>query len=168
MYSHDNSTYTQPLIPSSYSFLTVLLHLQPGDTMCYNECGMMHLGHRRLPWGEGLLGLAPTQEERSPVTGQLLFRGLSAKVGIFHGPIVKLCPHSTTGLPHSHHDTPLITLPSFCRLPNCCAAVRRSVWGCMGGMQSGVLPSPIHASASPNALYTSSSDYQTTTFQNQP
>ena len=52
----------------------------------------------RLPWGEGLLGLAPTQEERSPLTGQLLFRGLSAKVGIFHGPIVKLCPHSTTGL----------------------------------------------------------------------
>ena len=33
------------------------------------------------------------------MTGQLLFRGLSAKVGIFHGPIVKLCPHSTTGLP---------------------------------------------------------------------
>ena len=32
------------------------------------------------------------------MTGQLLFRGLSAKVGIFHGPIVKLCPHSTTGL----------------------------------------------------------------------
>jgi len=58
-------------------------------------------GHCRLPWGEGLLGLAPTQEERSPVTGQLLFRGLSARVGIFHGPIVKLCPHSTTGLLHT-------------------------------------------------------------------
>ena len=57
----------------------------------------MSVATRRLPWGEGLLGLAPTQEDRSPVTGQLLFRGLSAKVGIFHGPIVKLCPHSTTG-----------------------------------------------------------------------
>ncbi|DBA88293.1 TPA: hypothetical protein ACH3X1_016534 [Trebouxia sp. C0004] len=57
----------------------------------------LQLALLRLPWGEGLLGLAPTQEERSPVTGQLLFRGLSAKVGIFHGPIVKLCPHSTTG-----------------------------------------------------------------------
>ncbi|DBA81177.1 TPA: hypothetical protein ACH3X2_006995 [Trebouxia sp. C0005] len=57
----------------------------------------LQLALLRLPWGEGLLGLAPTQEERSPVTGQLLFRGLSARVGIFHGPIVKLCPHSTTG-----------------------------------------------------------------------
>lgn len=69
-------------------------------TNCIQGCLVadMH-GTCRLPWGEGLLGLAPTQEERSPVTGQLLFRGLSARVGIFHGAIVKLCPHSTTGTP---------------------------------------------------------------------
>ncbi|KAA6429091.1 MAG: hypothetical protein FRX49_01201 [Trebouxia sp. A1-2] len=40
----------------------------------------LQLALLRLPWGEGLLGLAPTQEERSPVTGQLLFRGLSARI----------------------------------------------------------------------------------------
>ena len=79
--------------------------LQPAatETVMYMHCTLHQLwGCCRLPWGEGLLGLAPTQEERSPVTGQLLFRGLAAKVGIFHGPIVKLCPHSTTGLPEPH------------------------------------------------------------------
>ena len=72
----------------------------------------------RLTWGEGLLGLVPTQEERSPVTGQLLFRGLSAKVGIFHGPIVKLCPHSTTGLWFVSllFATPLFAHHAFCEL----------------------------------------------------
>jgi len=77
-----------------------------------------------------LLGLAPTQEERSPVTGQLLFRGLSAKVGIFHGPIVKLCPHSTTGMLHT---SPLPIIISACVCERACADVhvRKHVCVCV-------------------------------------
>jgi len=93
-----------------------------------NMCVEHHAcGHCRLPWGEGLLGLAPTQEERSAVTGQLLFRGLSARVGIFHGPIVKLCPHSTTGMRH----TVLLAYHQPCCLQQLCMCVCEHVSWCM-------------------------------------
>ena len=111
----------RPLHPQPESRLRSCTHcsfsnVTVNPVMHHNRCGYTALGDLaiskwrlsavtcRLPWGEGLLGLGPTQEDRSPVTGQLLFRGLSAKVGIFHGPIVKLCPHSTTG-EHQLHTT---------------------------------------------------------------
>ncbi len=60
----------------------------------------------RVPWGETLLSLAPTGEEVDPQTGHILTRGLSAKVGIFHGPITRLCPHAVTGQPPSTSMAP--------------------------------------------------------------
>lgn len=51
----------------------------------------------RVPWGEALLSLPPTAESADPTTGQPLLRGLSAKVGIFHGPITRLTPHAVSG-----------------------------------------------------------------------
>ncbi|DBA88295.1 TPA: hypothetical protein ACH3X1_016535 [Trebouxia sp. C0004] len=57
----------------------------------------LHLALMRVPWGEALLSLEPAREEHDPTTGQVLTRGLSARVGIFHGPITRLCPHPVTG-----------------------------------------------------------------------
>lgn len=51
----------------------------------------------RVHWSEALLSLAPTHEELSSA-GQVLFRGLSAKIGIFHGLIARLSPHGVTGV----------------------------------------------------------------------
>jgi len=50
-----------------------------------------------VPWGEALLSLEPAREEHDPTTGQVLARGLSARVGIFHGAITRLCPQAVTG-----------------------------------------------------------------------
>ncbi|KAL0029412.1 hypothetical protein WJX77_005563 [Trebouxia sp. C0004] len=57
----------------------------------------LQLALMRVPWGEALLSLEPAREEHDPTTGQVLTRGLSARVGIFHGPITRLCPHPVTG-----------------------------------------------------------------------
>jgi len=66
-----------------YAMLCYAVHAMPW------EC--------RVPWGQALLSLEPTREEHDPTTGQVLTRGLSARVGIFHGPITRLCPHPVTG-----------------------------------------------------------------------
>ena len=39
----------------------------------------------------------PTAERFNPVDGSLLFRGLSAKTGIFEGEMSKIMPHTTSG-----------------------------------------------------------------------
>ncbi|KAL0023908.1 hypothetical protein WJX79_009620 [Trebouxia sp. C0005] len=57
----------------------------------------LQLALMKVPWGEALLSMEPTREEYDPTTGQVLTRGLSARVGIFHGPITRLCPHAVTG-----------------------------------------------------------------------
>ena len=51
----------------------------------------------RVPWGEALLSMAATKEQHDSTTGQVLLRGLSAKIGISNGPITRLCPHAVTG-----------------------------------------------------------------------
>ena len=51
----------------------------------------------RVPWGEALLCMAATKEQHDSATGQVLLRGLSAKIGISNGPITRLCPHAVTG-----------------------------------------------------------------------
>lgn len=52
----------------------------------------------RVPWGEALLSMAATKEQHD-ASGQVLLRGLTAKVGISSGPITRLCPHPITGIP---------------------------------------------------------------------
>ncbi len=52
----------------------------------------------RLDWGEDVLTLLPTSERFNPVDGSLLFRGLSAKAGIFEGEMSKIIPHTTSGM----------------------------------------------------------------------
>ena len=61
--------------------------------------------HCRVPWGEALLSLGPTQQEQSLTTGEILLRGLLARVGIFHGPITGLCPHAITGHTFACHPS---------------------------------------------------------------
>eukprot|EP00891_Asterochloris_glomerata_P007201 jgi/Astpho2/7201/Aster-01519 len=51
-----------------------------------------------LDWGEDVLTLLPTSERFNPVDGSLLFRGLSAKAGIFEGEMSKITPHTTSGM----------------------------------------------------------------------
>ena len=51
----------------------------------------------RLDWSEDVLTLPPTAERFNPVDGSLLFRGLSAKAGIFEGEMSKITPHTTSG-----------------------------------------------------------------------
>ena len=51
----------------------------------------------RLDWGEDVLTLMPTAERFNPVDGSLLFRGLSAKTGIFEGEMSKIMPHLRQG-----------------------------------------------------------------------
>lgn len=36
-------------------------------------------------------------KEIKDADGQIMLRGMSAAVGICHGPVIKVCPHSTTG-----------------------------------------------------------------------
>ena len=68
--------------------------------LCHGVC--------RVPWGEALLSLEPAWEKHDPTNGQVLTRGLSARVGIFHGPITRLCPHAVTG--------ELLLIPTCCSL----------------------------------------------------
>ena len=51
----------------------------------------------RLDWGDDVLTLAPMAERFDPTDGTLLFRGLSAKTGIFEGDMTKIVPHTTSG-----------------------------------------------------------------------
>ena len=44
-----------------------------------------------------MLTLAPMAERFSPADGTLLFRGLSAKTGIFEGDMTKIVPHTISG-----------------------------------------------------------------------
>lgn len=53
-------------------------------------------GACRVPWGEALLSMPATKEQHD-ASGQVLMRGLAAKVGISNGPITRLCPHAVTG-----------------------------------------------------------------------
>ncbi|KAK9815654.1 hypothetical protein WJX72_007454 [[Myrmecia] bisecta] len=57
---------------------------------------LLQMALMRVPWAEQLKNYAPTKHLFSP-SGDLLFSGLSAKVGIFHGSMAKVCPHATTG-----------------------------------------------------------------------
>lgn len=63
--------------------------VQCNAMLCHGVC--------RVPWGEALLSLEPAREKHDPTNGQVLTRGLSARVGIFHGPITRLCPYAVTG-----------------------------------------------------------------------
>ena len=56
----------------------------------------------RVPWGEALLSLPPAKEQHDCTTGQVLSRGLSSKIGLFNGPISRLCPHAVSGQPYQH------------------------------------------------------------------
>ena len=51
----------------------------------------------RLAWGEELLSMPPTAEEYSPTTSQVLFRGLSARLGIASGLVLQPRPNIQTG-----------------------------------------------------------------------
>ena len=96
---------------SSTVYCTVLCQFMPPCAMlCYlvSRHAMLDMLHWfmlcysmpwgcRVPWGEALLSLEPAREEHDPTTGQVLTRGLSARVGIFHGPITRLCLHAVTG-----------------------------------------------------------------------
>ena len=72
-----------------------------------------------MPWGEALLSMAAAKEQHDSATGQVLQRGLSAKIGISNGPITRLCPHAVTGrYPPSFPALPCPALPcpAFCML----------------------------------------------------
>ena len=71
-------------------------------------CAMLCHGVCRVPWGEALLSLEAAREKHDPTNGQVLTRGLSARVGIFHGPITRLCPHAVTG--------ELLPIPTCCSI----------------------------------------------------
>ena len=51
----------------------------------------------RLDWGDDVLTLPALAERFNPADGTLLFRGLSAKTGIFEGNMTKIVPHTTSG-----------------------------------------------------------------------
>ena len=78
--------------------------------LCYAMpyCAMLCHGVCRVPWGEALLSLEAAREKHDPTNGQVLTRGLSARVGIFHGPITRLCPHAVTG--------ELLPIPTCCSI----------------------------------------------------
>ena len=50
----------------------------------------------RCDWDEALEGLPETCSQYGD-DGELLFKGLSAEVGIYEGQMAKVCPHTTTG-----------------------------------------------------------------------
>ncbi|KAL3142345.1 hypothetical protein ABBQ38_002682 [Trebouxia sp. C0009 RCD-2024] len=56
----------------------------------------LQLALLKVPWGEALLSMPATKEQHD-ASGQVLMRGLAAKVGISNGPITRLCPHAVTG-----------------------------------------------------------------------
>lgn len=51
----------------------------------------------RVAWPEELLACDMGKEVKDPATGTILFAGLRAKCSIFHGPMSKIVPHTTTG-----------------------------------------------------------------------
>ncbi len=53
--------------------------------------------HGRVTWPDELLATDIGKMIKDPVTGGILFAGLRAKCSIFHGPMSKIVPHTTTG-----------------------------------------------------------------------
>ncbi|DBA84440.1 TPA: hypothetical protein ACH3X1_006072 [Trebouxia sp. C0004] len=58
---------------------------------------VLQLALLRVDWEPGLDHHDITAEVRSTTSGQLLMKGLMAKVGIVPGKMAKICPHGTTG-----------------------------------------------------------------------
>ena len=50
----------------------------------------------RVEWDEDMLANPILKEVKDP-NGVVVLKGMSAAVGICHGPVIKVCPHSTTG-----------------------------------------------------------------------
>ncbi|DBA71879.1 TPA: hypothetical protein ACH3X2_010926 [Trebouxia sp. C0005] len=68
-----------------------LWHLLPSGGRCLSAwC-------TRLPWGKELLSLAATAEGYGPISSQVLFRGLSARLGNACGPVLQPRPNLQTG-----------------------------------------------------------------------
>ena len=49
-----------------------------------------------MEWDDDMLSNTSMKEVKD-VEGQTILKGMSAAVGICHGPVIKVCPHSTTG-----------------------------------------------------------------------
>lgn len=49
-----------------------------------------------MDWDDEMLGNISMKEVKD-ADGQTVLKGMSAAVGICHGPVIKVCPHSTTG-----------------------------------------------------------------------
>lgn len=92
------------------------------------EAGLKGWAICRVPWGEALLSLPPAKEQHDCTTGQVLSHGLSSKIGIFNGPIARLCPHAVTG--QAYHNGPalpyVLVLPCAC--PPLCRLCTLSYW----------------------------------------
>ena len=52
-----------------------------------------------------------SMKEVKDADGQTVLKGMSAAVGICHGPVIKVCPHSTTGDLKANDDCFLLLLP---------------------------------------------------------
>ena len=50
----------------------------------------------RVVWDEDILA-HPAMKEVIDSNGQVILKGMSAAIGICHGPVIKVCPHTTTG-----------------------------------------------------------------------
>ncbi len=94
MLCHAMLCYVRPCCPVTMCHVVFCYAVLCCAVLC---CVMLCHGVCRVPWGEALLSLDPTREKHDPTNGQVLTRGLSARVGIFHGPITRLCPHAVTG-----------------------------------------------------------------------
>ena len=77
--------------------------LRAEKTKCHLE--VMHMNFRilkprqhacRVDWDEEILA-QPSLKEVTDSNGQTILKGMSAAIGICHGPIIKVCPHTTTG-----------------------------------------------------------------------
>jgi hypothetical protein len=58
---------------------------------------LLQVALMKVEWGPECQLLPNTEEVPSPSSGKPIFRGLRARVGVMHGEVVKICPHTTAG-----------------------------------------------------------------------
>ena len=63
-----------------------------------------------MDWDDEMLANISMKEVKD-ADGHTVLKGMSAAVGICHGPVIKVCPHSTTGENEAIDDTVLRLLP---------------------------------------------------------
>ncbi|KAK9835452.1 hypothetical protein WJX74_000339 [Apatococcus lobatus] len=64
------------------------------DAVCWAM--LLNLALLRVDWDDDMLANISMKEVKD-ADGQTVLKGMSAAVGICHGPVIKVCPHSTTG-----------------------------------------------------------------------